>query len=78
MRNNNIGLINLTPLVLGLSLLGACSDPASETTTTTSLPPAVTTQQSSQEVRHLFAIHWMSQGLNPHRVKILTSFQAAC
>jgi len=50
MRNNNIGLINLTPLVLGLSLLGACSDPASETTTTTSLPPAVTTQQAEDIV----------------------------
>ena len=44
MRNNTIKFVTLTPIIFGLSLLGACSDKSSEAVT--SAPQAVSAEQT--------------------------------
>ena len=48
MRNNTIKFVTLTPIIFGLSLLGACSDKSSEVVT--SAPQAVTAEQAEGTV----------------------------
>jgi len=49
MRNNNIRFVNFAPIVLGLSLLGGCSDQSSETATSMPEPAASTAQIASAQ-----------------------------
>jgi len=48
MRNNTIKFVTLTPIIFGLSLLGACSDNSSEAVT--SAPQAVTAEQAEDTI----------------------------
>jgi parvulin-like peptidyl-prolyl isomerase len=50
MRNHTLKFIRLTPLLLGLSLLGGCSEQTSEAATASSAPPAVTTEQAEDTI----------------------------